>query len=92
VQLLLKPLDESGIRLGGQEPSRSRASAHFRCGHDRKLSAVQITDNHHSDAYNITPHPSQTSVAPVLSIRLRRWSGSIVSQFPQELFLSGKTA
>src|ERR1044071_2179594 len=51
MQLLLKPLDESRVRLEWQEPSRPRTSAHSGCGHDRKLSAVQITDNNHSDAY-----------------------------------------
>ena len=92
VKLLLKPFDHNGIRFSWQEPTRPRPSAHFRCSHNRKLSAVQITDNHHSDAYSITPQPSHTSVEPVFTMMLRRWSGSIVSQCPHELFLSGNTA
>jgi hypothetical protein len=53
---------------------------------------IPPTNNHHSDAYNITPQPSQISVAPVPIIMLRRCSGSIVSQLPHEWPRSGKTA
>ena len=54
---------------------RARTAA---SGHDRKARIGRVhTNNHHSAAYNITPHPSQISVAPVPDMMLRRCSGSM---------------
>ena len=68
VQFLLQLLDGGRVRLGGKDPACARANAHRRRGHDGNLFVARITDNHHSVAYSITPHPSQISVVPVLSI------------------------
>lgn len=92
MQFLLKPRDSRGIRLRRQEPARFRSNLNSGKSHKRKLWASFNTDNHHSAAYNITPHPSQISVAPVPVIMLRRCRGIIVSQCPHELPRKGNTA
>ena len=64
MELLLQPLDCGSIRLRREQPARSRAIAHDSGGHARKLDSTTTPNNHQSAAYNITPQPSQISVAP----------------------------
>src|SRR5215470_14998836 len=75
VQLALEPFDRGGIRLGRKKPARSGTIADSGGGHARKLDSDPMPNNHQSAAYNITPHPSQISVAPVPTITLRRCNG-----------------
>ncbi len=64
MQFLLQPLDRRSIRLGRKKPARPRAVAHGSGSHARKLDSASPPNNHQSTAYNITPQPSQISVAP----------------------------
>lgn len=80
MQLSLQPLDNGSIRLGRKQPACLWPSTNRSDSHHGKLFIAVPANNHHSAAYNMTPHPSHNSVAPVPDMILRRCKGSIVSQ------------
>jgi len=91
-QLVSQRRDHGGIGLRREQPARFRSEVDRGDGHRRKLWFATPANNHQSVAYSITPQPSQTSVAPVPAMTLRRCSGIIVSQLPHECPRSGNTA
>jgi len=92
MQLLLQTSDGRRVRPVGNDPAMFRARSRNGCGHARKVWPVLASNKHHSPAYRSTPQPSQTSVAPLPAIALRRCNGSTVSQLAHECPRSGKTA
>src|SRR5262249_5716580 len=90
VQLATQRRDGVGVRSFGEEPARLRP--YSRCGHaPQARSETTGEQSLYSAKYSKTPHASQSSVAPVAAIVLRRCIGIAVSQCAHDSPRSGKT-
>ncbi len=79
-------------RMGGRREGDATTAEISEALTTNKLGDAPSPYNHQSAAYNITPQPSQITVAPVPVIELRRCIGIIVSQLAHDGPRNGKTA